>query len=357
LGPIATHINLTMSELTADIEDHQLQRRRRRQLTAGAVVSVGLHLLLLAIFLFGLPEFPEKQEEQQQAVQVALVPPPEKTPPPKPEEKPEEQAAPPKPAPKPQTPPPGQPNQAMRIPIPVLNPAYRFGDGDAGPKKALDGDAARKLETAEAKPEEKPQEVAGGKPTPSDAEKKAEAPKPKPLPQTLTAAKSGADAKSAEEAAASLVPPSEDAKEADKNKGEAKSDEKAEAAAKIEEAPDLKRAGKLYSNSDTSAEEAMTAANGIPPSQRASRLCVTELREQLRHGDPAYQPELLPAYNLPGGTVLAVRKAAFRADGQWFDLSFRCEVDQGATRVVSFAYAVGAPVPRAKWKERGFPAF
>ncbi|MCQ2003681.1 DUF930 domain-containing protein [Rhizobium sp. NRK18] len=347
-----------MSELTADIEDHQLQRRRRRQVTAGAVVSVALHLALLAVFLFGLPEFPEKQEEHQQAVQVALVPPPEKTPaPPKAEEKPEEQTTPPKPAPKPQTPPPGQPKQATRIPIPVLNPAYRFGDKDAGPKKAFDGDAARKLETADAKPEDKPQETAGGKPAPSEAEKKAADPKPKPLPQTLTAAKSGADAKSTEEAVAALVPPAEDEKKADAAKGEAKPDEKAEDAAKLEDAPDLKRAGKLYSNSDTTAEEAMIAANGIAPSERASRLCVTELREQLRHGDPSYQPELLPAYNLPSGTVLAVRKAAFRAEGQWFDLSFRCEVDKDATRVVSFAYAVGDPVPRAKWKERGFPAF
>ncbi|MGR6430257.1 DUF930 domain-containing protein [Rhizobium sp. PAMB 3174] len=347
-----------MSELTADIEDHQLQRRRRRQVTAGAVVSVGLHLLLLAIFLFGLPEFPEKQEEQQQAVQVALVPPPEETPPPKAEEKPEEQAAPPKPPPKPQTPPPGQPDQAMRIPIPVLNPAYRFGDKDAGPKKALDGDAARKLETDEAKPEVKPQEAAGGKPAPSEADKKAEDPKPKPLPQTLTAAKSGADAMSEEEAAAALALPVEDDKEADKTKAETDEAKKeAEDAAKPEDVPDLKRAGKLYSNSDSTSEEAMIAENGIPPSERASRLCVTELREQLRHGKPSYQPELLPAYNLPSGTVLAVRKAAFRAQGQWFDLSFRCEVDKGATRVVSFAYAVGAPVPRAKWKERGFPAF
>jgi hypothetical protein len=354
LGLIATHINQTMSDLTADIEDHQLRRRRRRQLTAGGMVSVALHLILLAIFLFGLPQFPDKKEEQQQAVQVALVPPPEKKPPPKPEEKPKEPA--PKPEAKPQTPP-GQPNQAMRIPIPVLNPAYRFGEKDAGPKKALDGDAARMLDEPKPKPEDKQQEAAGGNPAPSEAEKKAPEAKPKPLPDTLTAAKSGADAKSVEKAAASLVPPSEDAKEADKNKGEAKADEKAEAAAKIEEAPDLKRAGKLYSNSDTSAEEAMIASDGTAPSERASRLCVTELREQLRHGDPAYQPELLPAYNLPGGTVLAVRKAAFRADGQWFDLSFRCEVDQGATRVVSFAYAVGAPVPRAQWKERGFPAF
>lgn len=346
-----------MSELTADIEDHQLQRRRRRQVTAGAVVSVALHLGLLAIFLFGLPDFPEKQNEQQQAVEVALVPPPEKAPPPKAEEKPEEQAAPPKPEPKPQTPPPGQPDQAMRIPIPVLNPAYRFGEKDAGPKKALDGDAARKLETADAKPEDKPQEAAGGKPSPSEAEKKAAEPKPKPVPDTLTAAKAGADAKAAEEAAAALVPPVEDEKEADKAKGEAKPDDKAEDAAKLEDAPDLKRVGKLYSNSDSTSEEAMIAENGIPPSERASRLCVTELREQLRHGNPSYQPELLPAYNLPSGTVLAVRKAAFRAEGQWFDLSFRCEIDKNATRVVSFAYVVGDPVPRAKWKERGFPAF
>jgi hypothetical protein len=38
-------------------------------------------------------------------------------------------------------------------------------------------------------------------------------------------------------------------------------------------------------------------------------------------------------------------------------MRFRCEVDADATKVVSFAYDVGDPVPRAQWRSRGFPDF
>jgi hypothetical protein len=95
----------------------------------------------------------------------------------------------------------------------------------------------------------------------------------------------------------------------------------------------------------------------IPREIRASQLCSTELREQLRHASPAYQPELLPSYRLPSGTVMEVRRAAFRAEAQWYDVSFRCEVDDNATKVVSFAFNIGSPVPRSEWRKRGFPDF
>ena len=94
----------------------------------------------------------------------------------------------------------------------------------------------------------------------------------------------------------------------------------------------------------------------VPRGVRAGRLCVTELREQLQNGLPPYYPDLLPSYRLEEGTVIDVPTAAFRVAGEWYDLSYRCEVDTNATRVVAFAFRVGGLLPRSEWTRRKLPA-
>ncbi len=119
----------------------------------------------------------------------------------------------------------------------------------------------------------------------------------------------------------------------------------------------LPEAKKLFSTQETGSPTATKAIANIPRGDRGADLCATELREQLRNATPAYWPELLPAYRLGEGTVIEVRDGAFRAQGQWYDLAFRCEVDADVRRVVSFAIQVGDPIPRSQWQARGFPAF
>ena len=113
---------------------------------------------------------------------------------------------------------------------------------------------------------------------------------------------------------------------------------------------------KLLSPEASDDAVATTAMGDVPRGVRGGRLCVTALRDELRRGLPPYYPDILPAYKLGQGNVLDVPKAAFRTGGQWFDLSYRCEVDAEATRVVGFSYRVGQPLPRSEWKRRGLPA-
>ncbi|RVC65478.1 DUF930 domain-containing protein, partial [Mesorhizobium sp. M2A.F.Ca.ET.046.02.1.1] len=49
-------------------------------------------------------------------------------------------------------------------------------------------------------------------------------------------------------------------------------------------------------------------------------------------------------------------QAAFSTTTQWYDLSFRCEVDADATRVLSFNFRVGGLVPPGDWTRRRFPS-
>jgi hypothetical protein len=175
--------------------------------------------------------------------------------------------------------------------VPVLRPVVEFGEKDAGPRQADDGNAS----TA---PETPPEKLAPQPDRPDPAAAAVAAPEP---PVKLTEAK------------------------------------------------------KLYSQGATGDIVATTAMAGLSRGERAGELCASELREQLRHAAQPYWPDLLPAYRLDKGTVMEVRRGAFRAGGQWYDLRLRCEIDADATRVVSFAFDVGAPVPRSEWKRRGFP--
>lgn len=119
----------------------------------------------------------------------------------------------------------------------------------------------------------------------------------------------------------------------------------------------LTEARKLFSAEISEDPKAQTAMAGMPREGRANLLCMSELRGQLRTSRPPRQPELLPTFRLNDGTVLQHRQAAFRADGQWYDLAFRCEVNDAVTRVVNFAYQVGDAIPRSDWQQRGFPSF
>ena len=193
----------------------------------------------------------------------------------------------------------------------MLQPVLRYGETDAGPREALDGDSAEEAPVA--------------------AEQEGDAPAGQP--EALTAAPGGEGSGPA----VSVAP-----------------DPSGDAAQPPDDAP--RDVTKLFSPSATDGKVATTAMGDVPRGVRAGRLCVTALRDQLRNGLPPYFPDILPAYKLESGTVLDIPKAAFRVGGQWIDLSYRCEVDAEATRVVGFSYRVGKLLPHSEWKRRGLPA-
>jgi hypothetical protein len=174
----------------------------------------------------------------------------------------------------------------------VLRPVFEFGEEDTGPREATDGNAAREVETQAEEPD---------------------------IPETE------------EESDLPAVAPAE------------------------EPPPALTEARTLFSRALTDDPAAMTAMGTLPRGIRAGELCTTELREQLRNAGRQYWPDLLPSYRLPEGNVMRVREAAFRARGQWYALGFRCEIDDNAMRVLSFAFDIGAAIRREEWQARGFP--
>ncbi len=319
------------------------------------------------------PPEPPPEPEQQPAEETKAEMPPPPPPPPAPEEKaeaeqpppvgepappPEEQVQeqPPEPPPEPgaETPAQTEEQQANGRPLPVLRPVFEFGQDAKGSEVSPDGNASEAGEEAKVEDTESPTEASDEAAKP-DNEAPADSAAPN-LPQDVAPP-------SLETANADPLATSEDgtiegiladiaAEPVVKPREEEKSAEDTASGGKP-----MKQAKRLFSQADTSDALATSAMGAIPRGVRASQLCTTELREQLRHGSPSFQPEILPSYSLPEGNVLDIRSAAFRSGAQWYDVRFRCEIDDNATKVVSFGLEVGNAVPRSQWKARRFPEF
>ncbi|PWV97683.1 uncharacterized protein DUF930 [Hoeflea marina] len=260
------------------------------------------------------------------------------------------------------------PSDAEAAPIPVLRPVVRFGEEDSGPRLSPDGNAAEDpADEAPDAPGEPPADTAAAMPDPAAEPAGAEADTPEAgtepaptlaLPEiSLPEAALAGSPQSLVEAAEStrLQPAPAEPPPATETAPPEPAPNAAASTLPDAQAEPLAAAKRLFSTRISGDALAMTAAGTLPREVRASELCTTELREQLRHA--GRRPELLPAYRLASGNVLEVRDAAFRAEGSWYALQFRCTVDDAAMQVEGFALTVGAAIPRAQWKARGFPDF
>ena len=249
-------------------------------------------------WFFGLPQL-ELEPEEPETVQVQLVLPEEEQ---EEQQQNSEQEA--EPISETEETAPTDQAEAPRM----LRPVYQFGEKDAGPGETEDGNALKGLQTVEAPPLEDPRQE---RDTPERA----------------------VDVLDTPAAGSPPVPVTEDQPQ------------------KTAEATETARS--LHDDESPVATSAMQAR---PRGVRAGELCVTELRRQLLGSGPRYWPDLLPTYRLDEGTLLQVRKGAFRSNARWYNLEFRCRIDEAATRVVSFEFEIGAPVPPAEWAGRGLPA-
>ncbi len=335
----------------------------------GLPASAAVHVLVAALVIFGLPTLPEHEPEEE-AIAVTLEPPPEPAeaapaeeppaapepaeaaPPPEPPAPPAQAEAPPPPAGS-QPPPAGE--QAAAASLPALDPVMRFGETDAGPRESLSGAGAEDPPDPPA-PLAPPDDQAA-----EDAPDVADQDQPEAIAEAEAAeaetAEGGEQATGEEDGAATDALVASIVAAPDKAELPAASPTTTDPTATSQTAtvpePELREARTLFSRSATGGATATTAMANIPRGIRAGRLCASELRLQLLVS--AYAPDILPSYRLDEGTVLRVMRGAFRAGGEWRNLSFECQVDPQATVVRSFAFNVGDPLSRDEAARRGLP--
>ncbi|ARM89295.1 hypothetical protein RHEC894_CH03018 [Rhizobium sp. CIAT894] len=342
-------------------ETNHATAKQRPEIRWGVGVSVLLHVPLIALLVFGLPKIEPKPAEDE-SVKVELVPPPEeKKPEPKPEEKPSEpKLKPPEKAKKePSPPPPPPPPPPRRVenkpseqaksaaPMPSLSPVFEFGDKNSGPKKSTAGNSSegeiKPATTAPehgAKPQQPPAEVSAEKP-------QAETSPARPVPDDVKLP----EVDTADVSSERNAPLAEAA-------GEAKTDievtkppeQKPPEPSKADVAKDdLPKAKTLFSQTADDDPVARIAMNGVPRGKRIAQLCGNELQQQLIHDTPSFQPIIVPTFGLSSGTVLDIKSAAFRTAKGWYQIRFRCEVNEDATKVISFAHEAGELIPRSRY--------
>jgi hypothetical protein len=296
-------------------DDIRIERRVFRWALPASLV---VHLVIVALLIFGLP-VSRSEPQKDEAISVDLVPPP------KPPEKAKPEPPPPAEAPKQEkqqeakveTPPPTGNDISQPPPSSVLRPVYQFGEKDAGPRDSRDGNSAEEGSESPAATHD------------PDKQELAE-------PPALAAV--GAVNQAPQPGAPETPAP------------------KPAEAAKEQKSVKLQKAKKLFSRAATGDPIATTAMRNLPRGERAGWLCATELDAQLVNASPLYSSPFVPRYRLNDAKVLERLGDAFFAKGQWYNLSYRCEVDTDATKVVSFAFHVGGPIPRSEWKRRGLPS-
>ena len=338
-------------------------RDRRRDLLWAMPASLLFHALFIALLVNGLPRSLQ-QPQQEQAVNVALVPPPDQpNPKPAPVPSPKEAKAEKPPVLKAEQPPPPEKQPPKPAPIEVLKPVFQFGDKDTGPRKSLDGGSTQDGSPSPAKDDvPKPPAPAqeAEKPTTEakDAASEREAEKQEIAAPAVSAAPSDDRAialptsAEAPQPRPTNMPKRSPAKVSTYGSGNATWPRSTDVATsqRYSSLPGVRR---LYSQGATGDALATAAMGGMPRDKRAATLCASELQQQLQGA--SYFPDLVPMVPLKAGNTLDVPETAFHAGTGWYGLSFRCEVDTTATRVLSFAFRVGTAIPPDEWARLGLP--
>lgn len=313
--------------------------RQGREWLWGLPASVILHALIFSLLVYGLTKSPD-QPKDDQAVDVSLVPPPEQ---PKPKPAPEPaKKEPEKPQQTTEKPPPPEtlPEKQQPNPPPAAEarPVFQYGDKDAGPRKSPDGSSAQDSAKSPDKADDSTTPAAA-KDEKAVAAKEAEQPKDsakQPDGTEVPLAATGGDYDVALPATADAPGPRP-----------ANATEQASISANTSgprgdsTLPGVRRPSSQEATKDELATAAMA---GLPRSVRGAALCSSALRQELLDG--SYSPLDVPAFSLEAGNVIECPRSAFSTQrARWYRLSFRCEVDGNATKVVSLTYHVGTPIP------------
>ncbi len=348
--------------------------------------SLILHVLAVALLLFGQPRPEQQPDQQEQPVNVAIVPLPEQP-------KPKPAPAPPKAEKPPPDPPKPRDDQ-------VLKRVFQYGQKDTGPEKSLDGQSAKPdapqqpavatpppqstspansaRQGEPSKPEEKPATAAPAEKPAQSEEKQATQDTDKQQPdkqelapqtadkQAVTAPKPSAvetDAKPAPSASVAKAKPkpvktmtfkpASAFKAPSGSAGKSSPTNNEDAGSPIYSG--LPGVRKLYSQGATGDAFATSSMERVSRGERVATLCGNVLSRELQNAD--YPVKWVPTITLDKGNVLNPSLSAFSTRKTWYDLSFRCEVDPDATRVLSFNFRVGPLIPPGEWAQRGFAKY
>ncbi|KAA3501030.1 DUF930 domain-containing protein [Rhizobium rhizogenes] len=304
-------------------------------------VSVLLHLAVVAIFLFELPERIAEPQEPE-SISVDLVPPPEEKkaeegkPPGAEEAKQEEKPQPPPPPPAP----PAEeakplPPMPATLPAIAMRPEEAQSDPEDKPGKA---EEAEKTEPSE-QPESQPEKTAEEKPAPAAANSDLQA--------------------SADQGEIAVSPVRQEAEPERAPVPQAKPTEEKPADVAEKKPAKLPAAKNLLSSALLSPAQRRQMFGDLPPRRRVVQLCSTEALAQIQSAGFAARG-MIPFSDTGGrisGNSIDASGGAFNTGNSWHDVSFQCEVDLENYTVTEFRFKIGNAISPDDAKKRGFTRF
>ncbi|EJC80428.1 protein of unknown function (DUF930) [Rhizobium leguminosarum bv. trifolii WSM2297] len=112
-------------------------------------------------------------------------------------------------------------------------------------------------------------------------------------------------------------------------------------------------ASRLFSDkvlADPRSRGAREALRSLAGSERNLQLCDLEALEQVRRARPDMLAPYAMAPEKVSGNSVEVRGGAFSSKGKWYNIQFKCALDAGSGKIVSFASLVGNAIPEAEWQ-------
>ncbi|MDP9733792.1 UNVERIFIED_ORG: chemotaxis protein histidine kinase CheA [Rhizobium sp. SORGH_AS260] len=300
-------------------------------------VSVLLHLVVVAIFLFELPERVAEPQEPE-SISVDLVPPPEEkkaeeAPPPGEEKAKEEK---PQPPPPPPAPPAEEAKPVPQPPATLPSIAIRPDEAQADPE-----DKAGKTEEAEktqpsAEPPREPEKAAEEKPAPAAANSDLKA--------------------SAEQGEIAVAPMKEETSPEQPPVPQPKPPEEKPSEAMENKPAKLPAAKSLLSSALLTLAQRRQMFGDLPPRRRIVQLCQAEALAQIRqvYADTRGMYGFSDTGGRISGNVLDATGGAFNVGDVWRDVTFQCEVDVNNYAVTAFRIKMGDVITPAEARKRGF---
>ena len=91
----------------------------------------------------------------------------------------------------------------------------------------------------------------------------------------------------------------------------------------------------------------------LSPETRVEQRCDARAMGAVQREHKGFKPDEFVAYAFADpvlrGTRISAPGGAVRSNGKWYRLSYTCETNSEGLEVISFAYQLGAEVPRREW--------
>lgn len=93
--------------------------------------------------------------------------------------------------------------------------------------------------------------------------------------------------------------------------------------------------------------------------ERLIQICNIEAMEQLKRWKAGFVPNSVVPYAMAdpvlSATFMEAKGGAVHANGKWYRLSFSCGATTDLSRVASFAFTLGRPIPQREWEQNSLP--